>query len=113
MVLLLVGHLSCDEIKSPNGKKTLFWIPKVKEDDVPFVEQVFESEQAGIDAYYAYAFKAGFDCINGSVKYENKRKMYKYVYCSSAGECKDSKGGVIKKRKTRSKRTNCGAQICL
>ena len=87
----------------------------MKEGDEPVKNQIYDNVQKGLDAYYAYAEKAGFECRLGGHKYEDGKLMYRYAICSCAGECKSARSNMMKprQRKRKSKRSKCQAQICL
>nr|KAJ0196835.1 hypothetical protein LSAT_V11C700381100 [Lactuca sativa] len=96
-------ELSCIEVKSPCGTKTIEWIPRVDESFLPKKDMVFETLDHEIQFYQKYAKKAGFDCRLPSNKTIDGILQYKYVICSRAGETDkkntDSVNGVEGRQK--------------
>nr|KAJ0209573.1 hypothetical protein LSAT_V11C400191800 [Lactuca sativa] len=96
-------ELSCIEVKSPCGTKTIEWIPRVDESFLPKKDMVFETLNHGIRL-------ASNRTIDGILQ-------YKYVICSSTGEANkknvDTLNGVEGFKKNHpSEMMSCEAKIC-
>lgn len=97
---------------SPGGSR--YCVPICGDDNCkPFVDQLFQSLESGMNFYKEYGRLCGFDTRRSAEKkYADGTTVSKYVVCSREG-FNEKKESVGAQRKTVSSRCGCNAKIIL